>query len=126
MFGKLAEKDLDLLMRKTKFTEDDILEWFAVFKTECPDGLLHKQTVSRIFKGKDMSRNSSLTDSNLSIYASFWPPLPHAPYGCICIWSHTSIYTDSVCWLEPMFDKGILHMLPIAPLDTPFHPFSYI
>ena len=58
MFGKLAEKDLELLVRKTKFTEDDILEWFAVFKTECPDGRLHKQTVTRIFKGKDMSRIS--------------------------------------------------------------------
>ena len=55
MLGKLAEKDRELLMRKTKFTEDDILEWFAVFKTECPDGLLHKQTVTQIFKGKDMS-----------------------------------------------------------------------
>ena len=55
MFGKLADKDLDLLLRKTKFTEDDILEWFTVFKSECPDGLLHKQTVSRIFKGKDKS-----------------------------------------------------------------------
>ena len=105
MLGKLAEKDRELLMRKTKFTEDDILEWFAVFKTECPDGLLHKQTVTKIFKGKDMS---CLVLINLptQTYPSMppsGPPYPMAHYGCIGL--HTITYRDSVCWLEPMFDK---------------------
>ena len=52
MTAELSEKDLDLLLTKTKFSEDEILEWFQVFMRECPHGILKQQTVYKMFKGQ--------------------------------------------------------------------------
>ena len=54
MIVQLSESDLKLLLDKTKFSQEDIREWFEVFVEECPDGLLHRQKVLQILEGKDL------------------------------------------------------------------------
>ena len=49
---ELPEKDFELLLRKTKFSRPDIMEWFTVFMEECPDGFLYRRKVHQMFKGK--------------------------------------------------------------------------
>ena len=52
MRAKLSVQDKELLLNKTKFSEEDILEWFEAFIKECPEGLLHKERVFEIFEGE--------------------------------------------------------------------------
>ena len=52
MRAKLSVQDKELLLKKTKFSEEDILEWFEAFIKECPEGLLHKERVFEIFEGE--------------------------------------------------------------------------
>ena len=52
MTGKLSQEDIELLLTKTKFSKADILEWFEVFKKECPKGFLQKEMVIDMFESK--------------------------------------------------------------------------
>ena len=51
MRKEIPESDLEMLLKKTNFSETDIKEWFDVFMKECPDGFLRKEMVYHIFQG---------------------------------------------------------------------------
>ena len=39
---KLRPSELDILLKKTDFSKDDIQEWYQIFLEQCPDGKLDK------------------------------------------------------------------------------------
>ena len=49
---KLRPSELDVLLKKTDFSKDDIQEWYQIFLKQCPDGKLDKLTVLDLLEGK--------------------------------------------------------------------------
>ena len=49
---KLRPSELDILLKKTDFSKDDIQEWYQIFLKQCPDGKLDKVTVLDLLEGK--------------------------------------------------------------------------
>ena len=50
-FFKLRPSELDILLKKTDFSKDDIQEWYQIFLKQCPDGKLDKVTVLALLEG---------------------------------------------------------------------------
>ena len=48
---KLRQADLEMLLKKTDFSKDDIQDWYQIFLKECPDGKLDKVTVLDLLEG---------------------------------------------------------------------------
>ena len=48
---KLRPSELDILLKKTDFSKDDIQEWHQIFLKQCPDGKLDKVTVLDLLEG---------------------------------------------------------------------------
>ena len=46
----LKPHDMKFCVDKTNFTEDEIIDWFKRFRTDCPDGRLTKDHLRRLFK----------------------------------------------------------------------------
>ena len=55
---KLRPSDLDILLKKTDFSKDDIQEWYQIFLQECPDGKLDRDTVLDLLEGSENTENS--------------------------------------------------------------------
>ena len=51
---KLRQADLEMLLKKTDFSKDDIQDWYQIFLKECPDGKLDKDTVLDLLEGSDL------------------------------------------------------------------------
>ena len=49
---KLRPSELDILLKKTDFSKDDIQEWYQIFLKQCPDGKLDKDTVLDLLEGR--------------------------------------------------------------------------
>ena len=48
---KLRQADLEMLLKKTDFSKEDIQDWYQIFLRECPDGKLDKDTVLDLLEG---------------------------------------------------------------------------
>ena len=48
---KLRQADLEMLLKKTDFSKDDIQDWYQIFLKECPNGKLDKDTVLDLLEG---------------------------------------------------------------------------
>lgn len=57
---KLRPSELDILLKKTDFSKDDIQEWYQIFLKQCPDGKLDKVTVLDLLEGKKKLNNLSI------------------------------------------------------------------
>ena len=46
----LRPDDMRFCIEKTNFSEDEIIDWFKRFRTDCPDGKLTKDHLRRLFR----------------------------------------------------------------------------
>ena len=65
---KLRPSDMNILLKKTDFSKDDIQEWYQIFLEQCPDGKLDKVTVLDLLEGK----KNTIYGQDLSINECFF------------------------------------------------------